>query len=77
MCSSDLILLCDLQLGAGVDGFKQIQLIRDALDTRLPALLITGDTDPAITQHAASLRLTVLHKPLSPDRLFQAIVDAV
>ena len=51
--------------------------MRAALDPELPAMLITGDTDPAIGKRAATADLVLLHKPVAPDSLLKAIASRV
>ena len=40
---------------------------------RLPAVIITGDTDPEFMRKMAQRRITVVHKPFDIDRLQQSI----
>jgi signal transduction histidine kinase/CheY-like chemotaxis protein len=61
-------LLVDYRLRAGRTGLDAIAEVRAALGFDIPALMITGDTAPAIQQHIAQQGLKVLYKPVSaPD----------
>lgn len=71
------IILCDYRLRDEQTGIQAIAEIRDAIDPFLPALLITGDTDPLIRQTAERDNIRLLYKPLSPNDLFNAIADLV
>jgi hypothetical protein len=39
----------------------------------LPALLITGDTDPALMRSMSQRGVTIQYKPLRPDELLQFV----
>lgn len=71
------IVLSDYRLRDGHDGIEAIARVRAALDPELPAMLITGDTDPAIGARAADADLILLHKPVAPDSLLKAIANRV
>ncbi len=63
------LVLCDLRLGQDVDGVQMLSAIRAELGSDLPAVLITGDTDPERTAFAMSSGDPVLHKPVRPAQL--------
>jgi signal transduction histidine kinase/ActR/RegA family two-component response regulator len=63
------LILCDLRLGQDVDGVQMLAAIRAELGSDLPAVLITGDTDPERTAFAMSSGDPVLHKPVRPAQL--------
>lgn len=71
------IVLSDYRLRDGTDGIEAIARVRAALDPELPAMLITGDTDPEIGRRAAAADLFLLHKPVAPDSLLKAIANRV
>ena len=58
------MLIADYRLFDGETGFDVIALARQAFGDKLPAAIITGDTDPAILRSMAAHGITVLHKPL-------------
>lgn len=63
------LLITDLHL-VGTTGLEAIAALREALqEPDLPALLITGDLDPAITSQAALARAYLANKPLVPSKL--------
>lgn len=53
-------------------GIKVIAAVR-ALLPALPALLITGDTSPERLREAHAANIRLLHKPVMPDQLRQAL----
>jgi len=63
------LVLCDLRLGAAMDGTQMLAAIRQALGARIPAVLITGDTDPERVALAKRSGDPVLHKPVRPAQL--------
>lgn len=67
------VIISDLRLSGDVTGIEAVNLLRDQAQTPLPALLITGDTaaDRLIRAQASGLR--VLHKPVHPNVLLEAI----
>jgi signal transduction histidine kinase/ActR/RegA family two-component response regulator len=67
------VLLVDHRLPGGVTGQDVIQQLSARLNRPLPAILITGDTDPQRLREAAASSLPLLHKPLEPDTLLRAV----
>jgi len=63
------LVLCDLRLGHDLDGVQLMAAIRAELGDELPAVLITGDTDPERTAMATASGDPVLHKPVRPAQL--------
>lgn len=63
------LILCDLRLGDQQDGVQMLAAIRRQLGEDLPAVLITGDTDPERVDLAAGSGDPVLHKPVRPAQL--------
>ncbi len=63
------ILITDLQLPSGPNGLDCARLIRERLGRRLPACLITGDTEPSLMQQARAQDLGFLKKPFAPSKL--------
>ena len=43
--------------------------VRRELGVEMPAIIVTGDTDPGITQEIKARGLQVAHKPVRPARL--------
>lgn len=70
------LLITDLHL-AGASGLEAIAQLRAVLHAPdLPALLVTGDLDTAITTQAAIAQAYIAHKPLAPSKL-DALVQAL
>ncbi len=67
------IILTDYRLAGGVSGIETIALVRRRIDNRVPAIIVTGDTQPAVAEEAAVAAATVLYKPYSPEALLEAI----
>jgi len=69
------VVISDYRLRGLRTGAQAIEALRDLLDVRLPALIITGDTAPERLREALGSGMPLLHKPLSPAALYQAMVD--
>ena len=63
------IVISDYRLPRGEMGLDVIKAVRAAVNATLPALLITGDTDPKLIRTMAERNIVVLHKPLELDLL--------
>jgi len=63
------LLLIDLHLGNGENGFSIIARLRRQWGADLPAALITANRDPATIAIARSQRVDVLLKPVKPAQL--------
>jgi len=70
-------LVCDYRLRGDRTGVEAITTIRDQIDTELPALLITGDTDPVLNNRLKQNGYYVLRKPIRPAQLKNAIASLV
>lgn len=58
------LVVSDYRLAQGETGFDAIAKVRAALGRDLPAILITGDTDPKLMRSMADRGIIVLHKPV-------------
>ncbi len=67
------VLLCDCRLRDDESGVGVVEAIRNEFNADIPALLITGDTDPDQIRAITASGLAVLHKPLREDELHDAI----
>jgi signal transduction histidine kinase/CheY-like chemotaxis protein len=67
------VLICDYRLRDGETGIDVVECIRNEFNSDVPAVLITGDTDPDQLRRIEASGLTVLHKPLREDELSDAI----
>ena len=69
------IVISDYRLAHGATGFEVITAVRAAFGAGLPALVITGDTDPLLMRSMAEHGIRVEHKPLDVDTLQRAIAS--
>ena len=69
------VVISDYRLGAGQTGFDVISLARETFGEKLPALLITGDTDPKLMRSMADRGVIVQHKPLEIEALQACIAE--
>lgn len=70
------ILISDYRLAAFETGFDVITATRKTFGDSLPALLITGDTDPALIRSMADRGIAVHYKPLHIEALQAFLTDA-
>jgi len=69
--------ISDYRLGGGATGYDVIEATRAKFGAALPALIITGDTDPELTRKMAGQGIEVLFKPLAVEVLQASIRQAV
>jgi CheY-like chemotaxis protein len=67
------VLICDYRLRDDENGVAVVTALRNEFNADIPALLITGDTNPEQIRTIAASGLAVLHKPLREDELHDAI----
>ncbi len=65
------LVISDYRLRGHRNGAEAIAALRAELGDTLPALLVTGDTDPARLREAHDSGVALLHKPVSPAQLHQ------
>ncbi|MBT9505099.1 PAS domain S-box protein [Rhodoferax sp.] len=70
------IVLSDYRLASAGTGFGVIEVARSLFGADLPAIIITGDTDPALIRSMADRGIAVHFKPLKMDVLQALIADA-
>lgn len=63
------VILCDLRLADGLNGTDLVFAVRSALGQSIPAIIITGDTDPSTLREAEQSGCIVLSKPVRPAQL--------
>jgi two-component system, sensor histidine kinase len=63
------ILISDYRLKDGATGFEAIDALRAHLGAAIPAIVISGDTDPELLQRARARQLFLLSKPVKPAHL--------
>ncbi len=71
------LVISDYRLAAGETGFDVITAARAAYGRTLPALIITGDTDPNLMRNMAEQGIIILHKPLEFDELHAHIEETL
>ena len=71
------MVISDYRLARSETGFDVIKRMRDIFGDTLPALIITGDTDPALVRSMADRGITILYKPLQINALQTSIRDAI
>jgi signal transduction histidine kinase len=78
LSSRPALVLADLHLDNGSNGLDAISRVRSRHPGGwIPAILITGDTDPQMFEHARRQGVEVAYKPLRPSRLRQMIDEAL
>ena len=65
----------DYRLPNGITGFDVISALKARFGETLPAIIVSGDTDPALLRDMAGRGIVVLHKPLDLDELLAHIED--
>ncbi|MBK9440829.1 MAG: response regulator [Comamonadaceae bacterium] len=68
------VVISDYRLRDQRSGLEAIAALRALVGNSLPALLITGDTGPQRLREAQSSGIPLLHKPVAPSKLYQALV---
>ncbi len=63
------LIVADYRLPFGQTGAEAVEDLRRHFQRAVPALLITGDINPARLADAAATRLPLMHKPIHPDKL--------
>ena len=67
------VLLCDYRLRENQTGLEVVAAMRQYFKIKLPALIISGDTDKSIEKNAIKQGCEVLYKPVRPEVLRTAI----
>lgn len=63
------LIISDYQVDALTTGVDVIDSVRNHLKTKIPGILISADTNPAILKYTNSLGYPLLHKPVRPAKL--------
>ncbi|HVR30954.1 MAG TPA: PAS domain S-box protein [Thermoanaerobaculia bacterium] len=71
------VIVSDYRLGEGVTGAEAIGRLRRELGVAIPGIVITGDSSSAALRELQAAGYPVLHKPVDPDRLEEAIARAL
>ena len=67
--------LSDYRLRGQQTGLQAIARLRQLLGDQLPALLLTGDTSPHRLRETLASGVPLLHKPVAPEHLRQALIE--
>ncbi|WP_288408665.1 hybrid sensor histidine kinase/response regulator [uncultured Herbaspirillum sp.] len=68
------LVISDYRLREHRNGTDAIAAVRQVCGQSIAALLITGDTAPARLREASASGIPVLHKPVAPAQLWEALV---
>ena len=63
------VIVADYRLRDGKTGAQAIERLRREFGGNIPALIITGDTDPARLREAQASGHALMHKPVQPGKL--------
>ncbi|MGE5475876.1 MAG: ATP-binding protein [Bacteroidales bacterium] len=63
------LVIADFRLAGGTTGIDVIRAVRQSCGRELPAVVLTGDTDPATIRRIVGEGLHLLHKPLRLEAL--------
>lgn len=75
--SAPHLLLADYRLQDGCTGMQLVQTLRQRFCASLPALLLSGDTEPDRLREAAAGGVRLLHKPIDADELLRVLREAL
>lgn len=67
------VILSDYRLRDDLNGVDAIAAIRESVERKIPAVIVTGDTSPARLKEVKGSGFELLHKPVSPDELHQML----
>ncbi|MEI8396636.1 MAG: ATP-binding protein [Rhodospirillaceae bacterium] len=71
------LIISDYRLPGGINGLDGIVKIRLACRRKVPALLLTGDTQAALVSEAAEAGCAILHKPCNPSDVLRLVTRLV
>ena len=71
------VIVADFRLRQHENGIDTVRHLRERMGEEVAALLITGDIAPERLREAHESGLPLLHKPVPPDKLREALLDAL
>ena len=71
------LLICDFRLRQERNGLEAVQRLRERHGDDFPAIMITGDTHPDRIAVAEREDLTILYKPVEPQRILFTIAQVL
>ena len=71
------VIIADLRLRGTDTGLDAVAALSELLGRPIPAIIVTGDTDPSRIKQASASGLVILHKPVEPLQLQYAILEVI
>ena len=71
------VIIADLRLRGAETGLDAVAALNKILARPVPAIIVTGDTDPNRIKQASASGLAILNKPVEPAELQSAILEAI
>jgi signal transduction histidine kinase/CheY-like chemotaxis protein len=71
------VIVADFRLRQHENGIETVRRLRERIGEPVPALLISGDTAAERLREAQESGLPLLHKPVAPDKLREALLNAL
>jgi signal transduction histidine kinase/CheY-like chemotaxis protein len=71
------LIVADFRLRQHENGIDTVRRLRERLGEDVPALLVSGDTAPERLREAQDSGFPLLHKPVPPEKLQEALLDAL
>ncbi len=71
------LIIADYRLSDPESGIQAIERIQRAIGAEVPGIIITGDTAPERLREAVEGGFRLLHKPVNPDALLEAIGETL
>jgi len=68
-------IISDYRLRNNSTGVDAIEAVREALESEVPGIIVTGDTSPERLKEVNDSGLSLLHKPVNPDEMRAAIAS--
>lgn len=69
------VVVSDYRLSGGETGYESVAFLRARFGADLPAIIVTGDTDPRLMRSMADRGIVVLHKPIDMETLLAYLED--
>lgn len=71
------LIISDYQLNEQLNGIKVIEIIRERLNLFIPAIIITGNTNPIILKKFKKHNIQYLYKPIEPLYLKKILTELI
>ncbi len=71
------LILVDYRLGGEITGLHALAALREKVDAKVPAIMVTGETDPETLREIREHGLSHLSKPVLPFKLRAVILEAL